>query len=89
VLGLARAGNMSIAYATARLYQFLTEVDATIVPIDTLPCCEAISEFDRFGRGHNAGALNMGQPLVRLCLRRDTPRLCMGNDFPQTGNVAA
>src|SRR5580700_8739243 len=37
VLGLARAGNLSIADATLLLDRFLAEVDATVMPIDA-PC---------------------------------------------------
>jgi ribonuclease VapC len=90
VLGLARVGNTSIADATSVLDQFLTEVDATIIPIDG-PCGrEAITAFERFGRGRHAAALNLGDCFAYACAAtREMPLLCKGNDFPQTDIAVA
>jgi ribonuclease VapC len=85
VLGLARVGNTSIADATAVLEQFLSEVDATIVPIDASRGREAIGAFERFGKGRHAAALNLGDCFAYACAAaHDLPLLCKGDDFPQT-----
>jgi ribonuclease VapC len=90
VLGLARVGNTSIADATSVLDRFLTEVEATIVPIDA-PCGrEAIAAFERFGKGRHAAALNLGDCFAYACAAtRGVPLLGKGNDFPQTDIAVA
>jgi ribonuclease VapC len=85
VVGLARVGNTTIAIANAVLDRFLTEVEATIVPIDAPRGREAVTAFDRFGKGRHAAALNLGDCFAYACARvADVPILCKGNDFPQT-----
>ena len=84
-LGLARVGNTSIADATSVLDQFLTEIEATIVPIDAPSGKAAIAAFDRFGKGRHAAALNLGDCFAYACAAtREIPLLCKGNDFPLT-----
>jgi ribonuclease VapC len=85
VLGLARVGNTSISDAASVLDQFLMEIDATMVAIDA-PCGrEAITAFERFGKGRHPAALNLGDCFAYACaMTRDEPLLFKGNDFPQT-----
>ena len=87
VLGLARVGNTSIADATSVLDRFLTEVDATIVPIDAPRGSAAIAAFERVGKGRPAAALNLGDCFAyayayACAATRDMPLLCEENDFP-------
>ena len=85
VLGLARVGNTSIADAMAVLDRFLEEVNATVVPIDASCGREAVTAFDRFGKGRHAAALNLGDCFAYACARAfDVPLLCKGGDFPET-----
>jgi ribonuclease VapC len=84
-LGLARVGNTSIADAAAVLDLFLSEVDATIVPIDAGCGRAAIVAFERFGKGRHPAALNLGDCFAYACATtRGIPLLCKGNDFPRT-----
>jgi ribonuclease VapC len=88
VLGLARAGNTSIADAASVVDQFLKEVDAMVVPIDASCGREAIAAFERFGKGRHAAALNLGDCFAYACAAtRDMPLLCKGDDFPRTDIV--
>ncbi len=85
VLGLARAGNTSIADAMSVLDQFLKEVDVTVVPIDASCGREAIGAFERFGKGRHAASLNLGDCFAYACaVTQNVPLLCKGNDFPRT-----
>lgn len=90
VLGLARAGNTSIADATAVLDRFLAEVAATVVPIDAACGQEAVAAFERFGKGRHAAALNLGDCFAYACAHQHrVALLCKGGDFPQTDIILA
>jgi ribonuclease VapC len=89
-LGLARIGNASLLDTVALLDRFLAEVGAAIVPIDGDIGRDAIDAFDRFGRGHHAAALNLGDCFAYACARRlDAALLCKGTDFPRTDAILA
>jgi ribonuclease VapC len=90
VPGLAGIGNTSIADATSVVDQFLAEVGAEIVQVDG-PCGrEAITAFQRFGKGRHAAALNLGDCFAYACAARlNVPLLCKGNDFPLTDITVA
>jgi ribonuclease VapC len=84
-VGLARIANVPAADAMALLERFLSEIGATIMPIDQAVSEVAVAVFDRFGKGSHPAALNMGDCFAYACARHlDMPLLCKGNDFPRT-----
>jgi len=84
-VGLARIGNISAADALDVVDSFLSEVNATVIPIDATTAREALSAFARFGKGRHPAALNMGDCFAYACARLEgEPLLCKGNDFPRT-----
>ena len=85
VLGLARLGQTSIQEAQAVLDRFLGEIRAQIVPITAEIGRNALSAFERYGRGRHPAALNMGDCFAYACARQlDIPLLFKGDDFPLT-----
>jgi ribonuclease VapC len=90
VLGVARAGNMTIPEAVALLDTFLEEVHARIIAISAEIGRGAISAFERYGRGRHRAALNMGDCFAYACARNlDLPLLFKGDDFPHTDIAVA
>jgi ribonuclease VapC len=85
VLGLARLGQTSIQEAQAVLDRFLGEIRAQIMPITAEIGRNALSAFERYGRGRHPAALNMGDCFAYACARQvDIPLLFKGDDFPLT-----
>ena len=85
VLGLARLGQISIQEAQAVLDRFLGEIRAQIMPITAEIGRDALSAFERYGRGRHPAALNMGDSFAYACARQlDIPLLFKGDDFPLT-----
>ena len=85
VLGLARLGQTSVQEAQAVLDRFLGEIRAQIMPITAEIGRNALSAFDRYGRGRHPAALNMGDCFAYACARQlDIPLLFKGDDFPLT-----
>lgn len=85
VVGLARIGNATLDDTLALVDAFMTETNATVVPIDRSTGREALSAFFRFGKGRHPAALNMGDCFAYACARQlATSMLCKGNDFPRT-----
>jgi ribonuclease VapC len=90
VLGLARAGGISIDNARSLLDDFLDQASVQIVPITSETGRAAVAAFDRYGRGGHAAALNMGDCFAYAWAReRGVPLLYKGNDFAQTDIAAA
>src|SRR4051812_16745684 len=69
VLGLARIGNIAIAEAQAVVDRFVDEIGAQVVPITEATGRDALSAFDRFGKGRHAAQLNMGDCFAYACAR--------------------
>jgi ribonuclease VapC len=85
VLGLARLGQTSIQEAQAVFDRFLGEIRAQIMPITAEIGRNALSAFERYGRGRHPAALNMGDCFAYACARQvDIPLLFKGDDFPLT-----
>jgi ribonuclease VapC len=85
VVGLARIANAAVQDAADLVEAFLRETSAEIMPIDGATAREALAAFARYGRGHHAAALNMGDCFAYACARQlGTTLLCKGNDFPRT-----
>jgi ribonuclease VapC len=85
VLGLSRAGGMSIGRAEAILDRFLEQTATTVVPVTPAIGRAAVAAFVRFGRGRHAARLNMGDCFAYACARDlDVPLLFKGDDFPRT-----
>jgi ribonuclease VapC len=85
VLGLARLGQTSVQEAQAVLDRFLGETRAQIMPITAEIGRNALSAFERYGRGQHPAALNMGDCFAYACARQlDLPLLFKGDDFPLT-----
>jgi ribonuclease VapC len=85
VLGLARLGQISIQEAQAVLDRFLREIRAQNMPITVEIGRNALSAFERYGRGRHPAALNMGDCFAYACARQlDIPLLFKGDDFPLT-----
>ena len=85
VLGLARLGQTSVQEAQAVLDRFLGEIRAQIMPITAEIGRNALSAFERYGRGRHPAALNMGDCFAYACARQvDIPLLFKGDDFPLT-----
>ena len=85
VLGLARLGQISIQEAQAVLDRFLGEIRAQIMPITAEIGRNALSAFERYGRGRHPAALNMGDCFAYARARQlDIPLLFKGDDFPLT-----
>jgi ribonuclease VapC len=85
VLGLARVGRMPVPDAGAILDRFLDQAAVRIMPITAEIGRDAVSAFERFGKGRHAAALNMGDCFAYACARSiDVPLLFKGDDFPQT-----
>jgi ribonuclease VapC len=84
-IGLARIANAPVADAMALVERFLSEIAATVTPIDHATASLAIEAFGRYGKGRHPAALNMGDCFAYACARQhDAPLLCKGNDFPRT-----
>ena len=85
VAGLARMANAGLDQTLALVDAFLTETNATVVPIGRATGREALAAFFRFGKGRHPAALNMGDCFAYACTRQlATSLLCKGNDFPRT-----
>jgi ribonuclease VapC len=85
VLGLARLGSTSVRDAQIVLEQFLEQVQAQIMPITAAVGRDALSAFERYGRGRHPAALNMGDCFAYACARElDLPLLFKGDDFSLT-----
>ena len=83
--GLARIANASAADALALVERFLSEIGATITPIDHTTAGVAVAAFDRFGKGRHPADLNMSDCVAYACARNlDVPLLCKESDFPRT-----
>jgi ribonuclease VapC len=83
--GLACIANASAADALALVERFLSEIGATITPIDHTTAGVAVAAFDRFGKGRHPADLNMSDCVAYACARNlDVPLLCKGSDFPRT-----
>jgi ribonuclease VapC len=90
VLGLSRAGGMTIGNASSMLDDFLDQASVRIVPITPGTGRGAVAVFERYGRGRHSAALNMGDCFAYACARElDVPLLYKGNDFSQTDVPAA
>ncbi len=83
--GLARIANSPVAEALGLVNRFLTEIEATIVPIDRETGVAALGAFERFGKGRHPAGLNMGDCFAYACSKQlNVPLLCKGNDFPRS-----
>ena len=90
VLGLARARNMLIRDAERVVANFLSAARAEIIPITPEIGRDAISAFDRFGRGRHPARLNMGDCFAYACAKAlAVPLLYKGDDFSQTDLAVA
>jgi ribonuclease VapC len=83
--GLARIANAPAGNGLALIERFLSEIGATVAPIDQAVAGIGVAAFDRFGKGRHPAALNMGDCFAYACARQlDVPLLCKGNNFPRT-----
>jgi ribonuclease VapC len=83
--GLARIANAPAIDALALVERFLSEIGATVMPMDQAVAGVAVAAFDRFGTGRHPAALNMGDCFAYACARQlGAPLLCKGNDLPRT-----
>lgn len=83
--GLARLANTPLADALALVDRFLTEIGATVMPIDRYTGITAVDALARFGKGRHPAALNMGDCFAYACAKQlDAPLLCKGRHFPRT-----
>jgi ribonuclease VapC len=84
-LALARLRNSSISESKRNVLEFLREARVTVVEIATRDGEEAISAFDRFGKGRHKARLNMGDCFAFACaINHGVPLLCKGDDFVHT-----
>ncbi|HEX5328016.1 MAG TPA: type II toxin-antitoxin system VapC family toxin [Acetobacteraceae bacterium] len=85
VLGLARIGRLSISEASGLLDQFLAQLRANVLAIDSATGRGALDACERFGKGRHPARLNMGDCFAYACARAvDAPLLCKGDDFTRT-----
>jgi ribonuclease VapC len=90
VLGITRACNIPIPAAETILDRFLEQAAVRLTPITAEIGRDAISAFERFGRGRHRAALNMGDCFAYACARSlDLPLLFKGDDFPHTDIAVA
>jgi ribonuclease VapC len=90
VLGVARACNITVPAAETILDRFLEQSAAQTTPITAEIGRNAVSAFERYGRGRHRAALNMGDCFAYACARsRDLPLLFKGDDFPHTDIAVA
>ncbi|HEY1613879.1 MAG TPA: type II toxin-antitoxin system VapC family toxin [Rhizomicrobium sp.] len=89
-LGLARIGNLPVAQARAVLADFLEEIAAETLALNSAISDAALDAFDRFGKGRHIASLNLGDCFAYACARAlDAPLLFKGSDFPHTDIAAA
>ncbi len=89
VLGMARAGNMSVPGAQQVVDDFIRAMQVEIIPITAEIGRGALLAFERFGRGRHPARLNMGDCFAYACARAlGVPLLFKGDDFSQT-DIAA
>jgi ribonuclease VapC len=68
------------------LLRFLQEFVVTLVPFGDTHWREAVSAYERFGKGRHAAGLNFGDCLsYATALLARQPLLCTGADFKRTG----
>ena len=88
--GLVMFGRLGPSGVTDVL-DFLTVIDAEIVPFDAHQGQLALTAFSRYGKGVNSKSrLNMGDCIsYALAKALNVPLLYKGNDFPATDITAA
>ena len=70
-------------YAAART--FLSEPFIHVEPVDTAQVAIAAEAYRRYGKGHHAAGLNLGDVFAySLSRKRGVPLLFKGGDFPRT-----
>ncbi|MGL4487920.1 MAG: type II toxin-antitoxin system VapC family toxin [Rhizobiaceae bacterium] len=85
VAALVRATGCGISDARASILFLLDEYQITVAEISAAVGEEAITAFDRFGKGRHPAALNMGDCFsYALAKSRRLPLLFKGNDFGRT-----
>jgi ribonuclease VapC len=84
-VALARIRQSPIEVAKTLVDEFLAEIGAEILPIDTAIGAIALDAFARFGKGRHPAALNMGDCFAYACAKaQGQPLLCKGDDFART-----
>ena len=88
--GLVMFGRLGPS-GVSDVLDFLTVIDAEIVPFDAHQAQSALTAFSRFGKGVNSKSrLNMGDcASYALAKTLNVPLLYKGNDFPATDITAA
>ena len=85
-LAISRKRNVSVAVAEFDVRDFLSGLDATILPLDGETATAAIKAHARFGKGTGHPAqLNMGDCFAyALAKTKNMPLLFKGDDFGRT-----
>jgi ribonuclease VapC len=88
--GLVMFGRLGPA-GVSDVLDFLTVIDAEIIPFDAHQAQLALMAFTRYGKGVNAKSrLNMGDCASYVVAKSlNIPLLFKGNDFPETDIIGA
>jgi ribonuclease VapC len=79
-----------LAKAERILNRFPEQAAVEVVPITAEIGRGAVSAFERYGRGRQPAALDMGDCFAYACANElDMPLLFKGDDFPQTDSAVA
>ena len=90
VRALLREGRGDAGRARQIAAEFLVEAQIECIEIGEAEMEAALDAMSRFGRGHHAASLNMGDCFAYACARtRNLPLLFKGNDFGKTDIPAA
>jgi ribonuclease VapC len=85
IMGVTRALDLPLGEAKALVNDFLREIQAEIVSIDSEMGTSAVEACERFGKGRHPAKLNMGDCFAYACAKElGVPILFKGNDFGKT-----
>ena len=84
-LALARKADEKVSLMRSRLDTMLASLDIAVVEIPASLGKEAVTAFERYGKGRHPARLNMGDCFAYAMARHlDVPLLYEGDDFART-----